>query len=61
MKRTIVSIAAIVVTALAAGGAQEKADLSGIWIAVKDVPANLPLAPSAILGRPTLEVPRRTS
>ena len=50
MKRTIVSIAAIVVAALAAGGAQEKPDLSGIWVAVKDAPANLPLAPSAILG-----------
>ena len=50
MTRIIVSIAAIVVTALATGGAQEKADLSGIWIAVKDAPANLPLAPSAIMG-----------
>jgi hypothetical protein len=50
VERTIVSIAAIVVTALAADGAQEKPDLSGIWVAVKDAPANLPLAPSAILG-----------
>jgi hypothetical protein len=36
--------------ALAAGSAQEKPDLSGTWVAVKDAPANLPLAPTAILG-----------
>jgi hypothetical protein len=50
VKRTIVSIAAIVVTAFAAGGAQEKPDLSGIWVAVKDAPTSLPLAPSAVFG-----------
>ena len=55
MKRTVVSIAAIVMAALAAGRAnepekQEKPDLSGIWAAVKDAPAKLPLSPSAILG-----------
>jgi hypothetical protein len=50
VKRTIGSIAAIMVIALAAGGAQEKPDLSGIWVAARDAPATLPLAPSAILG-----------
>jgi hypothetical protein len=53
MKRTIVSIATVGVVALAAASAkdmQEKPDLSGIWAAVKDAPARLPLAPSAILG-----------
>jgi hypothetical protein len=55
VKRTLVSIssiAAIALTALAAGSAQEKdkPDLTGIWVAVKEAPANLPLAPSAILG-----------
>ena len=54
MKRTVVSIAAIVVAALGAGSAaneeeerQENPDLSGIWAAVKDAPAKLPLAPCA--------------
>ena len=53
VKRTIGSIAAIMVIALAAGGAHQKddkPDLTGIWVAVKDAPATLPLAPSAILG-----------
>ena len=50
MKRIIGAIAGILVTAFAGGGAQEKPDLSGIWVAVKDAPATLPLAPSAILG-----------
>jgi hypothetical protein len=50
VKLTIISIAAIVVVALAAAGAQEKPDLTGIWVAVKDAPANLPLAPSPVLG-----------
>jgi hypothetical protein len=39
--------------AFAAGGAhqkEDKPDLSGIWVAVKDAPATLPLAPSAIFG-----------
>jgi hypothetical protein len=51
VKRTTGSIAAIMMTGLlAAGGAQEKPDLSGIWVAVKDAPAALPPAPSAIFG-----------
>ena len=53
MKRTFVSVATIVVASLAASSAQEKQekpDLSGVWSAVKDAPATLPLAPSAILG-----------
>ena len=57
MMRTVISIATIVVAALGAGSAanekedkQDKPDLSGIWSAVKDAPAKLPLAPSAILG-----------
>jgi hypothetical protein len=50
VKGTIVSIATITVAAFAAGGAQEKPDLSGIWVAVKDAPAKLPVAPSAVLG-----------
>ena len=44
--------------ALAATVAQEKndkTDLSGVWAAVKDAPATLPLAPSAILG-PRFEI-----
>ena len=50
VQRSIGALAAILVTALAAGGAQEKPDLSGIWVATKEAPAALPLAPSAILG-----------
>src|SRR5687768_11998080 len=53
MKRTLVSIATIVVATFAGGRAeksQEKPDLSGIWTAVKDAPAKLQPAPSAILG-----------
>ena len=59
MTRTIGSIAAIMVTALVAGVAgvaggahqkEDKPDLSGIWVAVRDAPATLPLAPSAVLG-----------
>ena len=53
MKRTTGVIAAIVMAALGAGRAeeiQEKPDLTGIWAAVKDAPAKLPMAPSAILG-----------
>ena len=30
--------------------AQDKPNLTGIWVAVKDAPASLPAAPSAILG-----------
>ena len=50
MKRTIVTMTAIALTALAAGSAQEKPDLSGIWVAVKEAPATLPPAPVPILG-----------
>jgi hypothetical protein len=50
MRRTLVSISTVVLASLAAGSAQEKPDLSGIWVAAKDAPAKLPLAPSAILG-----------
>ena len=52
MKRSVF-LAAIVVSALAGVGAQEKPgkpDLTGIWVAAKDVPATLPLAPAAVLG-----------
>jgi hypothetical protein len=37
-------------TAMAGSGARQKTDLSGIWVGVKETPATLPLAPSAILG-----------
>jgi uncharacterized protein DUF6265 len=50
VKRTLFWIAGIALTTLVAGGAQQKPDLSGIWVAVKDAPASLPLAPSAIMG-----------
>ena len=45
VKRTLVWIAAIVVTALTASSAQENPNLSGVWVALKDTPATLPLAP----------------
>jgi hypothetical protein len=53
MKRTVaisILMAASVATALAAGHAQQKPDLTGIWAAVKDAPASLPAAPMAVLG-----------
>ena len=42
--------AAVVIHVLASVSAQDKPNLSGVWIAVKDAPATLPAAPSAILG-----------
>lgn len=41
---------AAVLCALAPISTQERPNLSGIWVAVKDTPATLPAAPSAILG-----------
>lgn len=51
MKRITAVCALLVLAGLAAPGAgQQKPDLSGIWAVTKDAPANLPVAPSAILG-----------
>jgi hypothetical protein len=51
VKRLIATIAAgLIVSAVAATTAQQKPDLSGTWVAVKDAPSTLPAAPSAIMG-----------
>ena len=50
MTRTIRSSAVVVVAVVASVAAQQRPNLSGIWVAVKDAPATLPAAPSAILG-----------
>lgn len=42
--------AVVVLVSLASISAQDRPNLSGIWVAVKDAPATLPVAPSAILG-----------
>src|SRR5688572_10713372 len=51
MNWTVALIATIVVATFGTSSAHEQAkpDLSGIWTSVKDAPAKLPLAPSAIL------------
>ncbi len=51
MHRSIVLSAGIAIVALSVSGiAQQKPDLSGSWAATKEVPPNLPMAPSAIMG-----------
>ena len=50
VRRTIRCSAVVMMIVLASVSAQEKPNLSGIWVAVKDAPASLPAAPSAILG-----------
>jgi hypothetical protein len=55
MNRTVVPVGMILVAAFAAMGRtqakqEKKPDLSGTWEAVKDAPATLPAAPSAVLG-----------
>jgi hypothetical protein len=49
--RTVVLSAGVAVAGVALSGtAQQKPNFTGIWAATKDAPANLPMAPSAILG-----------
>jgi hypothetical protein len=49
--RAVVVSAAVAFAAVALSGmTQQKPDFTGIWAATKDTPANLPLAPTAVLG-----------
>lgn len=51
MQRLIAIGVCVLTTGLMASGtAQQQPDFTGVWAATKDVPSNLPISPSAIMG-----------